>query len=103
METIRNQKEALQLENGTYKIGEINGMRYYELVEILGEPTFNEESFDGKIQVEWVVDYQGSIFTIYDWKTFDREYTLESLRSWSIGGIAEDVFLMREFKNEIEE
>jgi len=101
METIRNQKEALELSNGTYKIGEINGLRYYELVEILGEPSIKEESFDGKIQVEWIVEYQGSIFTIYDWKTFDREYTFEKLRSWSIGGVAENVFLMREFINEI--
>ena len=101
METIRNQKEALELDNG-YKIGEIVGKGYYELVDILGEPTFAEESFDGKIQVKWVVEFEGSIFTIYDWKTFDREYTLEKLTNWSIGGFAENVFLMREFKNKIE-
>ncbi len=82
--------------------GYLYGPNYSQLVNFLGEPTFAEESFDGKIQVKWVIEFEGSIFTIYDWKTFDREYTLEKLTNWSIGGFAEDVFLMREFKNEIE-
>ena len=59
---------------------------YEELVGLLGEPTFDEPSGDDKVQVEWVVEYMGEIFTIYDWKTYDRDYTLNKLDKFHIGG-----------------
>ena len=31
---------------------------YQELIDALGEPTFNEESGDGKTQVEWIVTFE---------------------------------------------
>lgn len=101
MRVIRDHKEALILSNDSCMIEKITDINYYELVEILGKPTFGEENFDGKVQVEWVVEYQGSIFTIYDWKTFNREHTLETLRIWMIGGSPLDVHLVRDFKNKI--
>lgn len=61
-------------------------LTYNQLVEVLGEPTFNEESGDGKTQVEWVVEYEGILFTIYDWKTFNKEYTLNELNRFNVGG-----------------
>ena len=59
---------------------------YEELVGLLGFPTFNEPSGDDKVQVEWVVEYKGEIFTIYDWKTFSRYYTENVLERFHIGG-----------------
>ena len=97
MEVIREQRLASELANGTHKVGQLELTRYYELVEILGEPTYSEESFDGKIQVEWVIQYGEEFFTIYDWKTFDRNYTLNSLSVWSVGGNTDP----REFIREI--
>lgn len=61
-------------------------LTYNQLVEVLGEPTFNEESGDGKTQVEWVVEYEGILFTIYDWKTYSKEYTLNELSRFNVGG-----------------
>jgi hypothetical protein len=26
------------------------------------------------------------VFTIYDWKTYDEQYTVEALDRWNIGG-----------------
>lgn len=70
--------------NGTSYSGVINAT-YRQLVDALGMPTFNEPSGDSKTQVEWVVEYKGDIFTIYDWKTYDLLYTLEELDVFHIG------------------
>ena len=59
---------------------------YSQLVDLLGQPTFPEQSGDGKVQVEWVVEYKGEIFTIYDWKTYDRYYTENILSKFNVGG-----------------
>ena len=59
---------------------------YKRLVEVLGPPTFNEASADDKTQVEWVVKFRNNYFTIYDWKTFDREYTMNELTIFHVGG-----------------
>jgi hypothetical protein len=58
---------------------------YSQLVEELGEPTFNTPSGDGKTQVEWVVEFENDYYTIYDWKTHNREYTLNELDTFNIG------------------
>lgn len=59
---------------------------YDKLVKAIGEPTFDEPSGDEKTQVEWVIDFKGDFFTIYDWKTYDRDYTLNDLDRFNIGG-----------------
>src|SRR5210317_2116072 len=55
------------------------GITYEDLVDTFGNPTFlPEDSGDGKVNFEWVVDFdfEGSIntFTIYDWKV-DAEWS----------------------------
>ena len=70
----------------TYKVGMLRGVTYRNLVELLGEPTFDEPSGDDKVQKEWVIEYGNEIFTVYDWKTYDVDYTVNELDSWSIGG-----------------
>jgi len=72
--------------NGTFLVGKLENYSYDALVDTLGEPTFNEPSGDGKTQVEWVVKFDDQIFTIYDWKTFDRDFTLNQLDVWHVGG-----------------
>lgn len=84
VKVIRNEQEALRLRNGSSRAGEIN-RTYRDLVTGLGEPTFGEESGDGKVQVEWVVKFKGNVFTIYDWKTYDREFTEWNLAEFNIG------------------
>ena len=83
---IQNQKRALELMGGTSLKGNIIGPTYSNLVEIMGEPTFLEESGDGKIQKQWVIRDGDEIFTIYDWKTYDKEYTENILVRWNVGG-----------------
>jgi hypothetical protein len=59
---------------------------YQDLVRVLGEPTYPEASGDNKTQKEWVVEYNGEVFTVYDWKTYDEEYTMNELDQFHIGG-----------------
>ena len=72
-------------ESGTSLQGYIN-VTYSQLLETLGKPTYDEPSGDDKVQVEWVVEFKGNIFTIYDWKTGSREYTENELMEFNVGG-----------------
>jgi hypothetical protein len=58
---------------------------YNKLLSVLGEPTFNSPSGDSKVQVEWVLEFEGKLFSIYDWKTYDRNYTENILDRFNIG------------------
>jgi hypothetical protein len=83
---VLNSHEAGKTDFQAWKVGELNGIKYSDLVRIFGEPTYNEPSDDGKTQVEWWIKLDSNYFTVYDWKTYDREYTLNELEYWSIGG-----------------
>ena len=85
MRTLRNQDFASNQVCGTSLKGYTKAT-YKQLVAALGEPTFSEASFDDKTQVEWVVKFKNDYFTIYDWKVFDREYTLNELQIFHVGG-----------------
>ena len=84
IKVIRNEQEALRLLGGTSLAGYVNS-DYMGLELALGEPVFDTESGDGKVQVEWVVMFKGNLFTIYDWKTYDRDFTEWSLKEFNIG------------------
>jgi hypothetical protein len=71
--------------NGTYLVGYLEDVNFMDLVTGLGEPTFDNPSGDDKVQVEWVCKFNGKIFTIYDWKTYDREFTEHSLTKFNVG------------------
>lgn len=88
--------------NGTFKIGSLDGIYYRDLVEKLGEPTVIG-SGDDKVQYEWIINYKSAIFTIYDWKTYDAEYTEYELDTWSVGGNERSASMVNEFKNFIYE
>src|SRR6056300_1414039 len=88
--------------NGTFKIGDLRGLYYRDLVEKLGEPTVTG-SDDDKVQYEWIMKFEDQICTIYDWKTYDAEYTEYELDTWSIGGNANSAALLFAFKEYIYE
>jgi hypothetical protein len=85
MKVLRNEKVGMLL-NGSYKVGSINNITYNELCNILGKPTYSLPSGDGKTQVEWVIEINDNVFSIYDWKTYDKKFTINELKIWSIGG-----------------
>lgn len=71
---------------GTSYKGMIVDTTYFDLVEAFGDPTFDEPSGDNKVQKEWVFRGEdGSVFTIYDWKTYDEEITMTQLEVWHVG------------------
>ena len=86
MRKVKNVQKALDLIGGTYLVGKLVGYKYSELVELMGEPTFTDGSGDGKVQKEWVIIDGDNTFTIYDWKTYDVEYTTTENTIWHIGG-----------------
>jgi len=59
---------------------------YQELIKVLGEPTYPDPSGDNKVQKEWVVEFNGNVYTIYDWKTYDSDYTMNVLNEFHVGG-----------------
>lgn len=91
---VLNSIEADSANFQSWKVGELTDIKYSDLVRIFGEPTYNEESGDGKTQVEWCVLMDGKYFTIYDWKTYNREFTLNGLDVWSIGGSSDPTQLI---------
>jgi hypothetical protein len=83
-------KEELSIynTNGFSKIDTLTGVKYRALVKALGEPTLNYHDSGDKSTCEWIVRFGDRLFTIYDWKTYDREYTINELSTWSIGGLS---------------
>lgn len=88
--------------DATWKIGSLKGLYFRDLVNKLGEPTVIG-SGDDKVQYEWIMKFEGEIFTIYDWKTYDVEYTEQELTTWSIGGNDDSATIVNEFKDFIYE
>jgi len=86
--------------DGTWKIGDLTGLFFRDLVNKLGKPTVIG-SGDDKVQYEWMIKFEGEIFTIYDWKTYDAEYTEYELDTWSIGGNDQSAEIISEFKKYI--
>lgn len=86
-----------------YKIGNLNDISYQELRDVFGPPTIDQASGDNKVQYEWIIkvvdaDNKEYQLAIYDWKTYDREYTENHLRTWSIGGNDEgNPYLLKSF------
>ena len=78
------------------------GITYYDLVDLFSEPTFlPEDSGDGKVNFEWVVEFETEengiqLFTIYDWKV-DADWSIQNTGTldqskewfgsrWHVGG-----------------
>lgn len=78
------QQEALDACYGGSLKGHITA-GYDELIQILGEPTF-EGGPENKINYEWAVNYKGDIFYIYDWKVAPEWAKAQNEYEWHIGG-----------------
>jgi len=57
-----------------------------ELKEILGEPTYEQNTGEDKVNLEWVCETEdGEVFTIYDWKEY-RTISEDEEIEWHLGG-----------------
>jgi hypothetical protein len=69
--------------NGTSLQGEIVAT-YAELCQIFGQPDYGPDADMDKTTCEWTLKFEdGTIATLYDWKT---RYTPRGDYSWHIGG-----------------
>ena len=74
---------------GSSWFGDLIITTYPKLIEILGQPTFNDNTGQDKTNMEWVCESrEGFVFTIYDWKEYEplnEEYNY----GFHIGGFSE--------------
>jgi hypothetical protein len=63
---------------------------YSELVEIFGRPKYGPNADLDKTTCEWSLEFEdGTVATIYDWKT---SRTPMGLYEWHIGGFTADAY-----------
>jgi len=65
---IKVLREPTDQANGTFLVGHIE-TTYRELVEKFGWPTLEYYDSREKVNAEWVLEIDGKIATIYNWKT----------------------------------
>jgi len=74
---------------GSSWFGDLIVTNYPKLIEILGRPTFDDNTGQDKVNMEWVCESrEGFVFTIYDWKEYEplnEEYEY----GFHIGGFSE--------------
>ena len=57
-----------------------------QLTELLGEPAYDENDGQEKVNYKWVMETEdGDVFRIYDWKYY-RPIRLDEDVYWHIGG-----------------
>jgi hypothetical protein len=62
-----------------------------ELTKIIGEPTYESNGGDDKVNIEWELeDDNGNVVTIYDWKEY-RKIGYDEQIEWHIGGMSRDI------------
>jgi len=86
-----DKRAASHAATGTSLKTKLIGITYDDLVSIFGEPIYGPGEGDSSINFEWVVDFNGDTFTIYDWKYPDANYVKNELGhdggiSFHIGG-----------------
>ena len=96
--TSEEQEEAMDLSCGTSLAGYLKDTTYDQLVNALGEPTYPDASGDDKTQKEWIIEFKGTVFTIYDWKTYSEEDTIMFYRNWHIGSKESNPFRSVNYK-----
>ena len=100
LEIIKEKEEANYLTVGTSLKDYLVGVTYSQLVEAFGQPLYGpEDSGDGKVNFEWVFMHNGNAFTLYDWKTYDVNYTINELTRWNIGGKAYAGYFVEDLMN----
>jgi len=102
MKKVTSKDFSFKMTNGTSLKGYVK-TNYKELFELFGEPTLPEESGDRKVQKEWVIEYKNKYYTIYDWKTYDLEYTMNETFAWHIGGLDNGAEFILELEDKIKQ
>lgn len=75
----------------------LNNICYAELESLLGPPTMHSNDFpDGKVNYEWVIEYNNKLFFIYDWKTINSNFSKKVLDVWNVGS-TESLNIVSEF------
>lgn len=94
-----NEQELMEkLEVGSHRVNTVIDVDYFDLVKAFGQPSLPKVSPDGKVQKEWILEHNGNIYTIYDWKTGSEGYTTTELTSWNIGGTTASLDFLEELK-----
>jgi hypothetical protein len=83
-----DKQAAYYAASGTSLKTKLIGITYDDLVSIFGDPVHQDGD---KTNFEWVVDFEGDTFTIYDWKYPDKDYVKNELGhdggiSFHVGG-----------------
>ena len=90
--TSEEREEAQKRSCGTSLKGYLRDTSYTQLVSALGDPTCPFASGDDKVQKEWIIEFKGAVYTIYDWKTYSEEDTIMFYRNWHIGSKSGNYF-----------
>lgn len=77
--TTHNESDAIDV-NGTWLQGYITAT-YQHLLNLFGEPDLY---VDNKVQVEWTLEYDGTVITIYDYKNYGIDPKRNT--NWHVGG-----------------
>lgn len=72
--------------NGTSFHNDVFNASVSDLRKILGEPDYDGNSGDDKVNFEWTMETDnGDVFTVYDWKEY-RILDEDEIIEWHIGG-----------------
>jgi hypothetical protein len=79
-----------------------------DLINVLGEPYYNDNTGECKVNFEWDLETdEGNVFTIYDWKEY-RKLDLDEQIEFHIGSFSRSISsdaqyeVMRELGNYVE-
>lgn len=62
-----------------------------DLIQILGEPDYVDNSGEDKVNFEWEMETEdGEVFTVYSWKEY-RPISKTEIIEWHIGGLSGNV------------
>jgi hypothetical protein len=72
--------------SGTSFFGTTFSATVVQLIEAIGQPTFEANTGNDKTNFEWNMELEdGTVFSIYDWKEY-RSIGLHEMIEWHIGG-----------------
>lgn len=78
-------KQTNKETNGTSFYGITFTATVQDLRKVLGEPTFETNDGEDKVNFEWEMETEeGEVFTVYDWKEY-RVIDEDEIIEWHIG------------------
>lgn len=85
-------KQTTQSANGTSFHGTTFSATVQDLRQALGEPRFEQNDGEDKINFEWILETEdGEVFTVYDWKEYHVIDEEEEDIEWHIGGNSQKI------------